>query len=268
MEAALTNGTALYRYGIVAHPLELPRCGAVEDGTAIDVIAGDRVACVVSPVPARDYESSAIGRNATEQLAWVTPRAWRHHDVVRRLHMTTTVIPLKFGTLCASERDVRKLLARCSEPIGALLDRFAGKDEWTLSIRLDTTRVTERLKRDDPRLRALCEEARTLPEGRAYFARKKRQQREAELLTAELAAATQVVYARIAGHIEECREENAAAPVATLLVDRARFTELTALLAALEAEHAINGLALDLRGPWAPYSFVDGRVDCRELSPG
>ena len=260
---ALSNGTALYLYGIVAHPAALPPCDAVEDGTPIDVIAGDRVACVVSRVPAHDYEPTATGRDAAEQLAWVTPRAWRHHDVVRRLHTTTTVIPLKFGTLCESVDDVRDLLARCAEPICAMLDRFHGRDEWTLSIRLDTAMVTERFERDDSELRALCAEEQRVPEGRAFFVRKKRHQRATALLAAELAATTRAVYTRIAGYVDSC-EEHTAAPVATLLVDRARFEDLAACLADLETEQAINGLALELRGPWAPYSFVSDR----ELTPG
>lgn len=251
---------ALYLYGIVAHPVDLPRCDAVEEGTAIDVIAGDGIACVVSPVAARDYASPATGRTAAEQLAWVTPRAWRHHDVVRRLHLATPVIPLKFGTLCSCADDVRDMLARFSGPMGAMLARFHGRDEWTLAIRIDAVRVTERLERDDGELRALCAQQRTLPEGRAYFVRKRRQQRVTELLSAELAATTRAVCARIAGHVDGCCEENTPVPAATLLVDRARFMDLTACLAELEAEHAVNALTLELRGPWAPYSFVDGQV--------
>lgn len=260
---ALSNGTALYLYGIVAHPAALPPCDAVEAGTAIDVIAGERAACVVSRVPAREYEPEAKGRDAAEQLAWVTPRAWRHHDVVRKLHTTTTVIPLKFGTLCESADDVRALLARCAEPICAMLDRFHGRDEWTLSIRLDSDRVTGRFERDDPELRALCAQERTVPEGRAFFVRKKRHQRTTALMAAELAATARAVHARIAGYVDSC-EEHVGAPIATLLVERARFDELAACLADLEDEQAINGLALELRGPWAPYSFVSDR----ELTPG
>ena len=267
METHLNNQTALYLYGIVAHPSELPRCDAVEDGTTIEVIAGDRAACVVSPVPARVYESAATGGNAAEQLQWVTPRAWRHHDVVRKLHMTTTVIPLKFGTVCRCVDDVRDLLARCSEPIGALLDRFHGRDEWTLSIRLDSDRVIERFEQEDLELCALCARERLLPEGRAYFVRKQRQQRTAALLNAELAAAARQVYARIAGYVDGWLEDHAPAPSATLLVERVRFDDLAACLAGLEAEQATNALSLELRGPWAPYSFVD-RLDCRELAPG
>jgi hypothetical protein len=267
VEATLTNATALYLYGIVADPVALPPCAAVEAGTSIGVIAGDRIACVVSPVLAGDYASSATGRNAAEQLDWVTPRAWRHHDVVRRLHMVTDVIPLKFGTVCARVDDVREMLARCAEPLRAMLAQFHGRDEWTLSIGIDANRVTGRFERDDPELRALCAAAQAVPEGRAYFVRKKHQQRISALLTDELAAITRQVHARVAGHIDGWCAEDADASTATLLVDRARFDGLAACLAELEQEQAINGLTLELRGPWAPYSFVNGRVDCRELTP-
>ena len=260
MEAALKNETALYLYGIVAHPLQLPSCDAVEEGTAIDLVTGDGVACVVSPVRSRDYESSATGTNAAQQLDWVTPRAWRHHDVVRRLHMTTTVIPLKFGTLCASVDDVHDMLGRSADRMCALLNRFRDRDEWVLSIRVDSDRITERLEHDDLELRQLCAVQQTLPDGRSYFVRKKRQQRVKDLLNAELAAMAREVYARIAGDVDGCCEENGAALAASVLVERRRFEALTVRLAELEAEYAMNGLALELRGPWAPYSFVKGEL--------
>ena len=268
METPLSNGTALYLYGIVSHPTDLPPCDAVEDGTAIEMIAGERVACVVSAVLAKDYESAAIGRNAADQLEWVTPRAWRHHDVVRRLHLHAGVIPLKFGTLCACADDVRQMLARCAGPLDALLSRFHGKDEWKLSMHLDADRVTARLERDDPELRELCAREQALPEGRAYFVRKKRQQRTAALLGEETEATAREVDARIAKYVDASCEEHTPKPAATLLVDRARFEDLTSCLAAIEADHAPNGLVLELRGPWAPYSFVSDRVDVRELAPG
>jgi hypothetical protein len=268
METALSNPTALYLYGIVAHPIELPRYSAVEDGTSIEVIAKDRLACVVSTVSARDYHSPATGRTAAEQLEWVTPRALRHHDIVCRLHQTTTVIPLKFGTLSGCADDVRDMLDRCAGPIAALLDRFHNKDEWGLTIRIDAGLVTERFERDDPALRELCEEERTLPEGRAYFVRKRRQRLAAALHDAEFAATARAVYARIGDHVDDCFIDSPHAPGATLLVDRARFDDLSAMLAQLEVEHHGNGLALELRGPWAPYTFANGRVDTRELTPG
>jgi Gas vesicle synthesis protein GvpL/GvpF len=257
METTMNNITSLYLYGIVRHPAELPQCDAIEDGTAVDVIPAGGIACVVSPVRAADYAPAATGRTAAEQLEWVTPRAWRHHEVVSRLHTATTVIPLKFGTLCTGEDDVRAMLERCSEPIGALLNRLRGRDEWTLSIRIDSDCVTGRFERDDGELRELCAAERSLPEGRAYFVRKKRQQRAASLIAAEFAATTDHVHSRIAGVVDGCCDNGRAAPAATLLVDRARFGDLTDCLAALEAEHAANALALELRGPWAPYSFVN-----------
>ena len=259
MEATLSNATALYLYGIVAHPSDLPICDGIEEGTAIEVIACDRVACVVSAVAARDYESSATGRNAVEQLDWVTPRAWRHHDVVRRLHTATTVIPLKFGTLCGSAEGVRDMLSRCSAPIGALLDRFNGRDEWKLTIHADVDRITERLEQDDLELCMLCAEEQTLPSGRAYFVRKRRERRTAALVAQELAAITRLVHDRIDEYVDDYCEENGATPASTLLVARARFSELTTCLAGLEAAQRSNGLALELRGPWAPYSFVNGQ---------
>ena len=265
METKLTNDHALYLYCIVAHPTQLPPCNAVEDGTSVSLIDASGIACVLSPVVMRDYQ--AAGQSAAEQLEWVTPRALRHHDVVRRLHAVTTVIPLKFGTLCSSVGDVRGMLRNYADPISELLDRLAGKDEWTLTIRVDNERITAGFERDDAELIALRANEQALPDGRAYFVRKKCQQHLAQLLSSHVAATTDAVYARLAPHVDACSTENSPASVAALLVDRSRFADLAACLADIETDHAASGLSLELNGPWAPYSFVNGRVDCRELTP-
>jgi hypothetical protein len=268
VETHVTSDQALYLYGIVADAAPLPtECAAVEDGTRIDVIAASGIACVVSAVTIRDYQSPLTGRNAAEQLAWVTPRALRHHDVVRRLHAATTVIPLKFGTLSSRVADVRAMLAEHAEPIGALLREFDGKDEWSLTIRVDTSRVTDTLAHNDSTLIALGADEHLLTDGRAYFQRKKRQQRLADLLAAHVADTTASVYARVAEYVDAFAHENTAASGAALLVDRSRFDGLSICLATLEGEQSASGLTLELRGPWAPYSFVNGRADCWELTP-
>jgi hypothetical protein len=257
----------LYLYGIVAYPMALPaHLEAVEDGTSVDLIADAGIACVVSSVRARDYHSSVIGRTTSEQLQWVTPRAWRHHDIVRQLQARTAVIPLKFGTLCNSADDVRDMLARRRMAIAALLGRLAGKDEWTLTIRVDRERVAALVERTDSDLLALGAEEQVLRDGRAYFARKKRQRRLEDLLASHMSSITQMVHERLGNLVDVCAVEHTQASGAALLVERLRFSALTQSLADLETEHAVCGLSLELSGPWAPYSFVTDCLDGRELT--
>ncbi len=190
MEAATTlgNDTVLYLYGMVRPPVDLSGLTGVGPGSAVFLVEVEDVACAVSAVPALEYHLPPDARRPAEQLEWITPRAWRHHEVLRQLHAATTVVPLKFGTLSADVEQVRSLLRRVRQPVADLLAYFRGTDEWTLKICADVDALSLALQMTQPTLMALKDEERTLPEGRAYFARKKLQQVTADVVQATLDA--------------------------------------------------------------------------------
>lgn len=261
----MSDPTALYLYGLVALPSAGTALPDLGDGTDVHVIAHTDVGCAVSPVLASDYEAPD-GSNATEQLAWVTPRAWRHHEVLRRLHSTMTVIPFKFGMLCPDESAVAALLRHVHDPARMLLSRFDGKDEWTLTMLLDQRALAAELQVGDTHLLALADEERRLPEGRAYFVRKRRERLLTELVAARVAALEFDVWEQLAGDgVEVAAPSNRLNPASgggaaiartPVLVSRASVGRLEERLASLEAEHRQSELRFELSGPLPPYSFV------------
>jgi hypothetical protein len=254
--ASVNTATVLYLYGLVNPRVDLSGLAAVEEDADIFLVRSDDVGCAVSVVPATAYEQPAATMSAAEQLEWVTPRAWRHHEVLRRLHVTGTVIPLKFGTLCASAGQVERMLRRLHGPIVDLLRHFAGKDEWTLKICHDAEEHSAELQRLQPELIALEDEARRLPEGRAYFARKKLQRATADCVAARFAAVHHAVLTRLADSGVEIGVADREPRHIPLLVERSGFPMLEETLAALEAEHAASHVTFELVGPWPPYSFT------------
>jgi transitional endoplasmic reticulum ATPase len=81
---ALTDESLLYLYGFVSLPAQLPAVTGVEENVPVFLVEYADVGCVVSLVPASAYQRE--DRSPQERVDWVTPRAWRHHDVVQRLH--------------------------------------------------------------------------------------------------------------------------------------------------------------------------------------
>lgn len=254
--AALNSPTVLYLYGLVAPTADLSGLGAIEDGADIFLVSLDDVACAVSAVPASAYEQPPAAASAAEQLEWVTPRAWRHHETLRRLHVAATVVPLKFGTLCGSAAQVENMLRRLRSPILDLLRHFQGKDEWTLKVCHDEALHASWLQATDTTLIALQNEAGRLPDGRAYFVRKKLQRATADLVSARLAAVEREVIEDLsqAGfEIGRGEREGSGVPV---LVDRARFAILESILAERESAASDSHVTFELVGPWPPYSFT------------
>jgi hypothetical protein len=279
VEAVTTVGadTVLYLYGFVRPSADLSRVG--EAGAAVLLVEAGDVACAVSAVPAIDYHLPPDASTAAQQLEWVTPRAWRHHEVLRLLHSSGAVVPLKFGTLCADALHVLALLERLRDPVLGLLARFEGKDEWTLRMRADIEALSLAVQATRPDLIASKDEAARLPEGRAYFARKQLQKATADIVTAMLARVEHDVYERLSAAAIDMApvdplpasgsREGGVIANAPLLVERGRFAELEAILAQLEQEQADAHLAFELVGPWPPYSFATsldlrGAQECQE----
>jgi hypothetical protein len=266
MEAVTTAGgdAVLYLYGFVPAGTDVSTVAA--SGVDLFLVELGDVACAAGVVKAMDYHLPA-GATGAEQLEWIAPRVWRHHEVLTRLQASAAVVPLKFGTLCPAAAEAHGMLGRLGPSIAALLARFHGKDEWTLTMSADGSDLSAALQATRPELVALGEEARTLPEGRAYFARKKLQQATTEAADAVLAHIEQRVAERVASAgveraIEARTPGNAAArdrfASMAVLVERSRFAELETVLRELEAEYTTPPVTFELVGPWPPYSFVTG----------
>jgi hypothetical protein len=267
VEAApvLIDELVWYLYGFVANPVEPAAAAAVDADGALLVIGSRGVACIASPVAAADYERPPDAASPAEQLAWVTPRATRHHDVVGRVHRAATMVPLKFGTLCADIEHVHTLLARLGGPIGNLLERFARKDEWTLRVSVDRPAISALAQDCEPALVHLRSEAARLPDGQAFFARKKLAAMTAARVAERIAILAQQVDERLAAlsldslaaeRADRTGDRSLLVTDLALLVDRHRFSALDDALGALESEHADVHLCCELRGPWPPYTFA------------
>jgi hypothetical protein len=264
MEAVTTlpAETVLYLYGFVRPTINRAALAAAH----ADVILVDdgEIACAASVVAAVDYHVPPDANTAAQQLEWVAPRAWRHHEVLRHLHAAGGVVPLKFGTLCSGAQHVREMLEGRRGPILALLAELEDKDEWTLNTRSDAELLSAVVRHTEPELVALAAEAGRLPDGHAYFARKKLQKSISEAVAGRLAAVERSLRDRLssAGIPFTTTDQQRSTAIegtvgsVAVLVSRPRLTELETLLAELEAAHADAHVTFELVGPWPPYSFA------------
>jgi predicted nucleic acid-binding protein len=257
--------TALYLFGFVS------ASGGDEEGEAIGrdvmLVPDDDVALAASIVRARDYEPPPDSADPSRRLDWVAPLAMRHHDVVQRLHAAGTVVPLKFGALCPDMDHAVTIVRRLHGPIAALLKRFAGKDEWTLTVGADREALAGALKQARPGLLRLEQDAAHMTAGAAYLARKRLQQLLADLIVEGCDAIEERVWRRVADAGAEfacgarSTRDICAGGVAVahgaVLVARERLAAVERVLGDLEMEHESIGLSCELSGPWPPYSFAE-----------
>lgn len=254
----------LYLYGIVRRSaLDLAGVQGVEEGDAVWLVEDGELACAVSAVSRADYSQEALNTRA-DQLDWLAPRAVRHQQVVHYLQQAGAVVPLRFGTLCATDDDLRRILQARRGPLLQLLAFLQSREEWGVKVFADPDLIGRAIEPDG---RASGETPPVSPGG-AYFLRKKQQQLAEERTMARLGELDGEIYERLLPWAVDVRRRQSQypppdpsrAPVLNLalLVDRDKSAALAELVGRLEADYRSCGVTAELSGPWAPYSFCTG----------
>ena len=245
-------GLLVYVYAIIdaAAGRELPGVPGV-DGAPLATVTGDGLAAVVSEVDRAEFSDESLLRNL-EDLGWIERTARAHHRVVGALANRGPVAPLRLATLYLNEDNVRTLLAEHQDRFAAVLDRVRGRREWGVKAFAPA------------RPPAPAASIAAAGPGTSYLMRRAAERddtagslREADEQAARLHAdLTRLAVdsrrypaqdPRLSGH-REAMVLNAA----YLLDDGAEGALLDLVRA---REHA--GPAVELTGPWAPYSFTE-----------
>lgn len=267
METESTVGAqgCLYLYGIIRScPLDLAGVKDIEGGSDLFLVSWRQLTCAVSPVLVAAYsEQSPTAR--TEELDWVAPRAVRHQDVVQHLRRATTVIPLKFGTLCSSEEKVREILQEQYELLLRSLDFLTGREEWGVKVCVVEDLARQAMERADPQAGQISELMSSVSEGEAYFLRKKKRDRVSQQRDQYLYELGEEAYRRLLACARAGRRGSSLNPAprseqvpildAAFLIDEQQATGFETATGRLEAEYGNLGMRIELSGPWAPYSF-------------
>jgi hypothetical protein len=244
--AAATPATALYAYAITRAGVPVPAVPPLAGGGELAQVADADLALLVSPVdPAR----LRVDQDDLSEDGPLAALVRGHDAVLTAAAAAGPVLPLRFGTLVPDEAAAHRLLATHAATARTQLERIGNAREW--GVRLVRTLAV------DP----VPASAGAEVSGTEFLSR-----RRLALTEAERAGAAAE---RAAGRLEEALEPHTRAclrrggsPGSSLLLDLAFLVEpdseaaVTAALEQLAADEAANGLALELSGPWPPYSFA------------
>jgi len=233
-----------------------------------------------SPVTAVAVGGAAavVGRHEGPELSGLPrPELLRrlaiHQRVVEDVLRRGDVLPAQFGTVLASEEEVRLLLTCWGGLMRASLDRFAGLIEMEVAASWDLRRVLGEIAGDPEVMAAKSSAVQAAPE-EELTQRVTVGKAVKEALDRRRARCQQLLLESV-GTLAECAQPNALLSdelifnVAFLLPQRA-ITEFEAAIDRLDAE--LDG-AYHLRviGPLPPYSFGTVRItrfDAERLAAG
>jgi len=217
------------------------------DGKPVFAVSDGRVAAVVS-----DCCHQKIRPERAHLAA--------HKDVLKRLMLDGTVLPMAFGIIADGLKAVRQVLSLNRKPLLDQLERVAGKVEMGLRVVWDVPNIFEYFVDVHPELRAARDrligtqreprQEDKIELGR-LFDRLLGEEREthAERLEEVLAPCCAELKRSSPRNVNEVTNLNC-------LVERANLKPLED--AVFQAAGLFdNNYAFDLNGPWAPHNFVD-----------
>lgn len=245
-------------YAIMPAGHPVPAGAGVADEDPRAVTAAGLVA-VTGRVPRADFDEEPL-RARLEDPAWLERTVRAHHRVVESLERTAPVLPMRFATLYRDDRRVAALLRARAAEFRELLRHVAGCQEWGVKGYATAPPA-------EPAGAPGRQPAAGGRPGTAYLLRRREQRRsgaeqgeqalrDADEVHRELLGTRTVV--DVAGHPlhgsgASGRREPMVLNVACL-VARESADAFHRTLAALAARHP--SVALEVTGPWPPYSFT------------
>jgi len=241
--------SALYAYGIVASDGAAPPPVEGVGPGPLELVTAGPVAAVVGPVDVAQFEGPALERNLAT-AGWLETVVLRHEQVVESLVGPEPVLPMRFGSIFSGRDALWAMLEGNGAALTELLQALRGRVELGVTVRGRPAPPTPQEASGDG--------AGT---GRDYLRR-----RQAELSASRRAADNS---AALADDIH--RALAAAAERAAVLASRRSDPDLVLTAAylvrhesaadfcrnaeAVGAAHA-PACAVEVTGPWPPYSFT------------
>jgi Gas vesicle synthesis protein GvpL/GvpF len=241
---------AVYVYGVLRAAEQESAAATGVTGASVRTVEHGELAALVS-----DLEGGAL-------MAAREVRA--HWRVVEAASEAATVIPVRFGTVMASnEAVVDELLAPQAERLTTLLHALAGQVQLGVKGEYEQDALLREVVREAPAVQALRKRVQSLPVAAGYYDRI----RLGELVAAEVERRrshdTGLALERLSAHARatktnEPKTANGAFDLA-FLVERDGIDPFSAAVG--ELSEAL-GERVDIRyvGPLPPYSFVDDDI--------
>lgn len=236
------------------------------DGHPVSVVDCGTLTAIVSPVSTADFLPESLSARAAD-ADWLEAMVRAHNEVIDAVHMRTTILPAKFGSVYRRADDLLRALEPSGDAMRAQLQRLRETDEWAVHVYADRTVVQEDIAANDADIHALRSQLADARPGRAFFLQRKLADELATLTESALVAAAQSIHERILPHALEYALSSPAR-VARVESGKVEILRAAYLVRRQDTDHFLQtadsagqdyaGMDMETTGPWPPYSFVTG----------
>jgi hypothetical protein len=250
----------------------------VADVEAGETAGGKYVYCIIRLDRSREFGEIGIGGGARvytvhhKDLAAVvsdTPiviydptreNVLAHEFVNETVMREFTLIPMSFGTVFRSEKDVSALLSSTYNAFTEVLDKMQDKIEFGLKILWDRDKVVANLEQENDEIRRLKDEITRNAASSTYFAR----MQLGRLVEAAMEEASNRYVADVHDALKNCSVASRSNKVigdrmilnAAFLVDRNDEKTFDERVKEISRKYE-ELLTFKYTGPWPPYNFVN-----------
>jgi hypothetical protein len=248
--------TGRYVYGLVraADVPELGEIGLEHAGAPGRVYAlhAEGIAALVS-----EYD-------AKKKIAPLRRNLEPHDRVIREALAQTTIIPMTFGHVARSEREIERMLRRHADTIVGELDRLDDLVEMSVRVKWDVDNIFKYIIDMDPLIASLRDRIFAAVAPPTYDEKLELGRLFEERLETRRADVTTRLVASLAPHardisIGRVRSETAIADL-TFLVPRQGVDNFGQRVRDAAADWP-SEYTFESSGPWAPFHFVQLRLD-------
>lgn len=240
----------------------------IEFGIKARPIPFKDIEAVASEVDLSKFNAKTIKEKLQEDAKWTEINVKRHHEVIAEANKTQAVIPMKFGTLYKTKKNLEAMLAKHCGKFKKLLTRLEGKQEWGVKGYLEYEKFALILKNKNKEIQKLEKKRSSVPEGMKWYVDRKSDELIAGQIEYKVEEELKRIIDKLTGQAEEVRFSDLLPKVvgepgkdmilnAACLVRNDRLGDFQSLLREITTECDAAGITLILTGPWPPYNFVN-----------
>lgn len=254
-----SDDVAVWLYAVIHGDaaVDLPDGLSGVEGEKVRRLDSADLSAIVGTVHLGEFGEEALRRNL-ENLDWLAVKARAHDAVISAIARSGPVLPVRMATVYLDDEGVEELLTTRRQDFVAALDRVTGRDE--LGVKAFADQASVAAGGSPP------QQADTGKRSGAAYLMKRRQEIAAREQAHSVAAEEAVrLHDALLRHAVDGKQKPPGDPAVTgtrawtilngtYLVDRERVEEFRAAVAALQ--ETTTGIALEITGPWPPYSFT------------
>lgn len=240
----------------------------IEFGIKARPIPFKDIEAVVSEVDLSKFNAKTIKEKLQEDAKWTERNVKLHHEVIAEAQKTSTVIPMKFGTLYQTKRNLVSTFAKHYGKFKKLLARLESKQEWGVKGYLEYEKFAQILKKKNKEIQKLEKKRLSVPEGMKWYVDRKSDELIAGQIEYEVEETLERIIDKLVGQADSIRlndllPKEVSEPGkdmilnAACLVKNDRLGDFQSLLREITTECDEKGITLILTGPWPPYNFVN-----------